>query len=199
MPNKMSDPNSAMMQMLMQMMQGMQPSSAIIKANPNQNAQSQMQSQTTNQMMNQYAQNQMMQNQMMQNQMQNQYAQNQMQSQYAQNQQGNTSPRDFVKMAPIEMNGMKGVMGFGYIDDSEMMKSPAFQNGGMKSANVDVAARGQNFEEKRNVIAPNPEQKQMAHNLAMQFMQSKNQPFTQEQMQAIEEKILERIMGALKG
>ena len=39
----------------------------------------------------------------------------------------------------------------------------------------------------------------MAHNLAMQFMQSKNQPFTQEQMQAIEEKILERIMGALKG
>ncbi len=204
MPNKMSDPNSAMMQMLMQMMQGMQPSSAIIKANPNQNAQSQMQSQTTNQMMNQYAQNQMMQNQMMQNQMmqnqmQNQYAQNQMQSQYAQKQQGNASPRDFVKMAPIEMNGMKGVMGFGYIDDSEMMKSPAFQNGGMKSANVDVAARGQNFEEKRNVIAPNPEQKQMAHNLAMQFMQSKNQPFTQEQMQAIEEKILERIMGALKG
>ncbi|MBR1615864.1 MAG: hypothetical protein IJ673_10355 [Treponema sp.] len=190
MPNKMSDPNSAMMQMLMQMMQGMQPSSAIIKANPNQNAQSQMQSQTTNQMMNQYAQNQMMQNQIMQN---------QMQSQYAQNQQGNASPRDFVKMAPIEMNGMKGVMGFGYIDDSEMMKSPAFQNGGMKSANVDVAARGQNFEEKRNVIAPNPEQKQMAHNLAMQFMQSKNQPFTQEQMQAIEEKILERIMGALKG
>lgn len=148
MPNKMSDPNSAMMQMLMQMMQGMQPSSAIIKANPNQNAQSQMQSQTTNQMMNQYAQNQMMQNQM-----QNQYAQNQIQSQYAQNQQGNASPRDFVKMAPIEMN----------------------------------------------VIAPNPEQKQMAHNLAMQFMQSKNQPFTQEQMQAIEEKILERIMGALKG
>ncbi|MBR1713409.1 MAG: hypothetical protein IJ717_00495 [Treponema sp.] len=194
MPNKMSDPNSAMMQMLMQMMQGMQPSSAIIKANPNQNAQSQMQSQMTNQMMNQYAQNQMMQNQM-----QNQYAQNQMQSQYAQNQQGNASPRDFVKMAPIEMNGMKGVMGFGYIDDSEMMKSPAFQNGGMKSANVDVAARGQNFEEKRNVIAPNPEQKQMAHNLAMQFMQSKNQPFTQEQMQAIEEKILERIMGATKG
>lgn len=190
MPNKMSDPNSAMMQMLMQMMQGMQPSSAIIKANPNQNAQSQ----TTNQMMNQYAQNQMMQNQM-----QNQYAQNQIQSQYAQKQQGNASPRDFVKMAPIEMNGMKGVMGFGYIDDSEMMKSPAFQNGGMKSANVDVAARGQNFEEKRNVIAPNPEQKQMAHNLAMQFMQSKNQPFTQEQMQAIEEKILERIMGALKG
>ena len=189
MPNKMSDPNSAMMQMLMQMMQGMQPSSAIIKANPNQNAQSQM----TNQMMNQYAQNQM------QNQMQNQYAQNQMQSQYAQNQQGNASPRDFVKMAPIEMNGMKGVMGFGYIDDSEMMKSPAFQNGGMKSANVDVAAQKRNFEEKRNVIAPNPEQKQMAHNLAMQFMQSKNQPFTQEQMQAIEEKILERIMGALKG
>lgn len=194
MPNKMSDPNSAMMQMLMQMMQGMQPSSAIIKANTNQNAQSQMQSQTTNQMMNQYAQNQMMQNQM-----QNQYAQNQMQSQYAQNQQGNASPRDFVKMAPIEMNGMKGVMGFGYIDDSEMMKSPAFQNGGMKSANVDVAAQKRNFEEKRNVIAPNPEQKQMAHNLAMQFMQSKNQPFTQEQMQAIEEKILERIMGALKG
>ena len=194
MPNKMSDPNSAMMQMLMQMMQGMQPSSAIIKANPNQNAQSQMQSQTTNQMMNQYAQNQMMQNQM-----QNQYAQNQMQSQYAQNQQGNASPRDFVKMAPIEMNGMKGVLGFGYIDDSEMMKSPAFQNGGMKSANMDVAAQKRNFEEKRNVIAPNPEQKQMAHNLAMQFMQSKNQPFTQEQMQAIEEKILERIMGALKG
>lgn len=194
MPNKMSDPNSAMMQMLMQMMQGMQPSSAIIKANPNQNAQSQMQSQTTNQMMNQYAQNQMMQNQM-----QNQYAQNQMQSQYAQNQQGNASPRDFVKMAPIEMNEMKGVMGFGYIDDSEMMKSPAFQNGGMKSANMDVAAQKRNFEEKRNVIAPNPEQKQMAHNLAMQFMQSKNQPFTQEQMQAIEEKILERIMGALKG
>lgn len=194
MPNKMSDPNSAMMQMLMQMMQGMQPSSAIIKANTNQNAQSQMQSQTTNQMMNQYAQNQMMQNQM-----QNQYAQNQMQSQYAQKQQGNASPRDFVKMAPIEMNGMKGVMGFGYIDDSEMMKSPAFQNGGMKSANVDVAAQKRNFEEKRNVIAPNPEQKQMAHNLAMQFMQSKNQPFTQEQMQAIEEKILERIMGALKG
>ena len=194
MPNKMSDPNSAMMQMLMQMMQGMQPSSAIIKANPNQNAQSQMQSQTTNQMMNQYAQNQMMQNQM-----QNQYAQNQIQSQYAQNQQGNASPRDFVKMAPIEMNGMKGVMGFGYIDDSEMMKSPAFQNGGMKSANVNVAAQKRNFEEKRNVIAPNPEQKQMAHNLAMQFMQSKNQPFTQEQMQAIEEKILERIMGALKG
>lgn len=189
MPNKMSDPNSAMMQMLMQMMQGMQPSSAIIKANPNQNAQSQMQSQTTNQMMNQYAQNQMMQNQM----------QNQMQSQYAQKQQGNASPRDFVKMAPIEMNGMKGVMGFGYIDDSEMMKSPAFQNGGMKSANVDVATQKRNFEEKRNVIAPNPEQKQMAHNLAMQFMQSKNQPFTQEQMQAIEEKILERIMGALKG
>lgn len=194
MTNKMSDPNSAMMQMLMQMMQGMQPSSAIIKANPNQNAQSQMQSQTTNQMMNQYAQNQMTQNQM-----QNQYAQNQMQSQYAQKQQGNASPRDFVKMAPIEMNGMKGVMGFGYIDDSEMMKSPAFQNGGMKSANVDVAAQKRNFEEKRNVIAPNPEQKQMAHNLAMQFMQSKNQPFTQEQMQAIEEKILERIMGALKG
>ncbi|MCR5126391.1 MAG: hypothetical protein K6B43_14535 [Treponema sp.] len=33
MPNKMSDPNSALMQMLMEMMNGAQPSSNIIKAN----------------------------------------------------------------------------------------------------------------------------------------------------------------------
>ncbi len=159
MPNKMSDPNSVLMQMLMQMTQGSQPSSNIIKQNqPTQRQAPQMQPQT----MQQRQQTPTQQNIRPQGQMPLQ----DMQSQYAQMQQ-----------QMLEMQ-------------KQMMEM-------QKQMQIGSAQTFQGI--KPTTMTATTEQRQQAHNLAMQFFQSKNQPFTQEQMQAIEEKILERIMGALKG
>ena len=164
MPNKMSDPNSVLMQMLMQMTQGSQPSSNIIKQNqptqrqaprmPPQRQAPQMQPQTMQQMP---QQNIRPQGQMPMQDMQSQYAQMQAQM--------------------LEMQ-------------KQMMEM-------QKQMQIGSAQTFQGI--KPTTMTATTEQRQQAHNLAMQFFQSKNQPFTQEQLQTVEEKILERIMGASKG
>ena len=155
MPNKMSDPNSVLMQMLMQMTQGSQPSSNIIKQNqPPQRQAPQMPPQMT-QLTTQ--QNIRPQGQMPLQDMQSQYAQMQAQM--------------------LEMQ-------------KQMMEM-------QKQMQIGSAQTFQGI--KPTTMTATTEQRQQAHNLAMQFFQSKNQPFTQEQLQTVEEKILERIMGATKG
>lgn len=52
--------------------------------------------------------------------------------------------------------------------------------------------------EKINLVAPTIEQRQKAKLLAQQFISQKNQAFTPEQIQNIENKILERIMQETK-
>ena len=163
MPNKMSDPNSVLMQMLMQMTQGSQPSSNIIKQNqPPQRQAPQMPPQMQPQTMKQMPQTPTQQNIRPQGQMPLQ----DMQSQYAQMQQ-----------QMLEMQ-------------KQMMEM-------QKQMQIGSAQTFQGI--KPTTMTATTEQRQQAHNLAMQFFQSKNQPFTQEQLQTVEEKILERIMGATKG
>ena len=160
MPNKMSDPNSVLMQMLMQMTQGSQPSSNIIKQNQSPQRQApqrqapQMQPQTMQQTPTQ--QSIRPQGQMPLQDMQSQYAQMQAQM--------------------LEMQ-------------KQMMEM-------QKQMQIGSAQTFQGI--KPTTMTATTEQRQQAHNLAMQFFQSKNQPFTQEQLQTVEEKILERIMGATK-
>ena len=155
----MSDPNSVLMQMLMQMTQGSQPSSNIIKQNQTPQRQApQMQPQTMQQM----PQTPTQQNIRPQGQMPLQ----DMQSQYAQ-----------MQKQMLEMQ-------------KQMMEM-------QKQMQIGSAQTFQGI--KPTTMTATTEQRQQAHNLAMQFFQSKNQPFTQEQLQTVEEKILERIMGATKG
>lgn len=152
MPNKMSDPNSALMQMLMEMMNGAQPSSNIIKANSP--------SQQTVQTQSMYVQQQQMQRQAQQMQMhqpqQPQMTQSQLRSQFTKTNIGSaataTSAANAMHTAPSA--------------------TPKTQK------------------------QPTMEQVQKARELAQQFMQAKNIPFSLEKLQEIEAKILERLVQA---
>ena len=103
------------------------------------------------------------------------------------------------RMKEVEMNGMAGVFGFGYIDDEEILGDAEFQNAGMKSANVGLSVRdAAKKSDAQNVLAPNEQQRQTARRLAEQFASQKGGGFTEAQIQVIERKILEKISIALK-